>query len=66
MLKLILVDDQNIAFWAIAAMFIDCCRIVWLDVDEEGHFANQHFPLTIRAGGKSYIRVWFRDEPVHW
>ncbi len=66
MLNFILVDDQNITGRAITAMFVDCCRIMRLNVDKEGYFANQHFAFTVRAGGKPHVCVRVQDESVHW
>jgi len=64
MLKFILVYDQDIALWAITAMFVDWCRIVRLNVDEKMYFACQCFAPTIWAGGKPQIRMWVQDESV--
>ena len=64
MLKFILVYDQDIALWAITAMFVDCCGIVRLNVDEKRHFACQCFAPTIWAGGKPHIRMQVHDESV--
>jgi hypothetical protein len=66
LLKLILVDDQKIAFRAIAAMLVNCRRIIGLDVDKEGYFADRHFPFTARARGKTRLCMRIQNEPVHW
>ena len=58
--------DQNIAFGTISAMFVDRRRIGWLNVDKQGHFANQCLSGTVWAGGKSGILVRIQNEPVFW
>jgi hypothetical protein len=45
-------------------MFVDRCRIGWLNVDEQGHFSNQGLPRTVGAGGKPDILIRIQNEPV--
>ena len=64
MFKFILVYDQNIAFGTVPAIFVDRCWMGWLNMNEQGHFANQCLPGTVGAGGKPDILIWIQDEPV--
>ena len=59
-------DNQNVAFGTIPAVFVDRCRVSWLNMDEQGHFAHQGLARTVWAGGKSRILVGIQDEPVLW